>query len=110
MPVTLVPDALAAADADWSRRVAEAEAAGERLRYVGEMRVEDGRPRLRVGAVAVPADSPLGTLAGADNLVEITTDRYAASPVVVRGPGAGAEVTAAGVLADVLAVARAVSG
>ena len=110
VPVTLVPDALAAADADWSRRVAEAEAEGKRLRYVGEVRVEGGRPRLRVGAVAVPADSPLGTLSGADNLVEVTTARYAASPIVVRGPGAGAQVTAAGVLADVLAVARAVAG
>ena len=109
VPVTLVTDALAAADAAWAERSARAEAQGRRLRYVAEMRVEDGgRARLRVGALAVPADSPLGRLSGADNLVEITTDRYAASPVVVQGPGAGAAVTAAGVLADVLAIARAV--
>ncbi len=108
VPATLATDALAAADAGWAERVAAAQAQGQRLRYVGEVRVEDDRPQLHVGTVAVPADSPLGTLAGADNLVEIATDRYAASPIVVRGPGAGAAVTAAGVLADVLSVARAV--
>lgn len=110
VPVTLVTDALAAADGAWTARAAEAAAEDKRLRYVGEVRVEEGRPRLRVGAVAVPAASPLGRLSGADNLVEITTDRYAVSPIVVQGPGAGAAVTAAGVLADVLAVARAVRG
>ena len=108
VPVTLVTDALASADAGWARRVAEAEAAGQRLRYVGEIRVEGDAARLRVGTRAVPAESPLGRLSGADNLVEIATDRYAVSPLVVQGPGAGAEVTAAGVLADLLSVARAV--
>ena len=111
VPVTLVTDALAAADGAWAARAAQAEAEGKRLRYVAEIDArEGGRPRLRVGALAVPADSPLGRLSGADNLVEITTDRYAASPIVVQGPGAGAAVTAAGVLADVLAVARALRG
>ncbi len=111
VPVTLVTDALAAADEAWAARAATAEAEGKRLRYVAEIDGRDRtRPLLRVGAQAVPADSPLGRLSGADNLVEITTDRYAASPIVVQGPGAGAAVTAAGVLADVLAVARAVRG
>jgi len=109
VPATLVTDALAAADGAWAERVAQAEAAGRRLRYVGEIRAEGDGARFRVGVSAVPTDSPLGRLGGADNLVEITTDRYATSPVVVQGPGAGAEVTAAGVLADVLAVARAVA-
>jgi aspartokinase/homoserine dehydrogenase 1 len=108
VPVTLVTEALAGADADWADRAAEAERAGQRLRYVAELRREGDGARLSVGARAVPAESPLGRLSGADNLVEIATDRYAASPLVVQGPGAGAEVTAAGVLADVLAVARAV--
>lgn len=108
VPVTLVTDALAAADAAWAERAARAAGEGQRLRYVGEVRADGGRPRIRVGTAAVPAESPLGRLAGTDNLVEVTTERYAASPVVVQGPGAGPAVTAAGVLADVLAVARAV--
>jgi aspartokinase/homoserine dehydrogenase 1 len=57
----------------------------------------------------VPRDTALGRLEGRNNLFEITTDRYAEAPLVVRGPGAGPEVTAAGVLADVLSVARTVS-
>ena len=108
VPATLVTDALAAADAAWAERAARATADGGRLRYVAELRAEAERPALRVGVAAVPVDSPLGRLSGADNLVEVTTDRYAASPVVVQGPGAGAAVTAAGVLADLLAVARSV--
>ncbi len=107
-PATLVTDALAAADGVWADRVARATERGERLRYVASVETVPQR-RLRVGIEAVPAESPLGSLAGTDNLVEITTDRYAASPVVVRGPGAGADVTAAGVLADVLAVCRALA-
>ena len=105
VPLALVTDALAGADDGWRQRGEAAAAQDQRLRYVGEI---DGRSgALKVGVQAVPADSPLGALSGTDNLVEITTDRYAASPIVVQGPGAGPEVTAAGVLADVLAVARA---
>ena len=108
VPVTLVTDALAASDAAWADRVARAEAEGLRLRYVGRIEPTASGARLRVGVEAVPAESPLGRLGGTDNLVEISTERYAASPIVVQGPGAGPAVTAAGVLADVLAVARAV--
>ncbi|WP_412069860.1 aspartate kinase [Rubrivirga sp. IMCC43871] len=100
---------LAAEDGAWARRARSAEAAGHRLRYVARLDARGGRGHLRVGVEAVPADSPLGRLGRTDNVVEITTDRYAASPLVVQGPGAGAEVTAGGVLADVLAVARAVA-
>lgn len=108
VPATLVTDTLAVADAAWAERVARATERGERLRYVASVETVPDL-RFRVGVQSVPASSALGTLAGTDNLVEITTDRYAASPVVVRGPGAGAEVTAAGVLADVLAVGRALT-
>lgn len=109
VPASLVTEALAATDAAWADRVAAAEAEGRRLRYVGRVEVRDDAPRLRVGVEVVPAASPLGGLTGTDNLVEIMTERYAASPIVVQGPGAGPAVTAAGVLADVLAVARSVA-
>jgi len=107
VPRTLVTDALAEADAAWAKRAQAAADQGLRLRYVGRIERATSSWRLHVGVEAVPADSPLGGLRGTDNLIEITTDRYALSPLVVQGPGAGPSVTAAGVLADVLTVARA---
>ncbi len=70
------------------------------LRYVA--RLEKGRAVASLQAV--PADSPLAATRGADNLFAIHTRRYDKRPLVVQGPGAGAEVTAAGVLADILKI------
>ena len=112
---SLVPEALRTAsaeaflsclsqvDARWQERVAEAQGEGRVLQYAGTFS-EDG---VRVGVQRVPAEAPLGRLQGTDNLIEIYSDRYATSPIVVQGPGAGPAVTAAGVLADVLTVAAA---
>lgn len=83
-------------DAELSRRVVAASAEGKALRYLA--RLEDGRAS--VSLVAVGPDHPCFALSGADNVFSVTTARYATRPLVVRGPGAGAEVTAAGVLAD----------
>lgn len=105
VPLDGLYEALAAHDAAWAERAAEARSHGARLRYVG--RFEDGA--IRVGLRAVPAHTPLGLLRGTDNLVQIHTDRYAASPLTVQGPGAGPDVTAAGVLADALDIARRVA-
>jgi homoserine dehydrogenase len=55
-----------------------------------------------VGLVSVPAGSALASLDGTDNLFVFTTARYRDRPLVVSGPGAGAAVTAAGVLGDIL--------
>lgn len=92
----------AALDARWQAQTAAAHAKGAVLRYAGQF--ADGK--ITVGVQEVAADSPLGQLRGTDNLIEIYTDRYDTSPIVVRGPGAGPAVTAAGVLADVLKIAR----
>ncbi len=100
-----VPALLAVEDDAWRRRADAAATAGTRLRYVARIGADAGLARIRVGVEAVPADSPLGLLRRTDNLVEIASDRYAASPLVVQGPGAGPAVTAGGVLADLLAVA-----
>jgi homoserine dehydrogenase len=51
--------------------------------------------------VAVPISTPIGALQGTRNLVSFTTIRYRTEPLVVSGPGAGAEVTAAGILNDI---------
>ena len=53
-----------------------------------------------------PADHPFAQLQGSDNVVVFTTRRYSQTPLVVRGPGAGAEVTAAGVFGDILRLIR----
>lgn len=94
---------LPAHDAEMAARLAAAAANGAVLRYVGVVDVA-----ARTGAVALreyPGDHPFAGLAGADNIISFTTARYAAQPLVVRGPGAGAEVTAGGVFSDLLRLA-----
>ncbi len=85
-------------DDGFARRRDEAAAGGKRLRYVASLDAAGAR----VATLAVPPEHPAHALAGADNLVAFTTARYRDSPLVLRGPGAGPEVTAAGVFADVL--------
>jgi bifunctional aspartokinase / homoserine dehydrogenase 1 len=82
-------------------RVAQATAAGECLRFVAT--VEPGM--IDVGLKSVPKSSPLGSLTGTDNMVVFHTERYRAQPLVVSGPGAGADVTAMGVLGDIIRIA-----
>lgn len=94
-------DGLAALDAPMRERVEAARRDGRVLRYVARI----GPRKVGVGIEAVPVDSPLGRLRGTDNTLVIQTRRYRDNPLVVTGPGAGAEVTAAGVLNDVLAIA-----
>jgi len=96
-------DRLTTVDARWRKRSRAAAANEAVLQYVGRFS-PDG---IDVGVRQVSQDTAFGRLEGQNNLFEITTDRYAEAPLVVRGPGAGPEVTAAGVLSDVLAVAQA---
>ena len=65
-------------------------------------RIENGE--VSVGVENIGIDTPLGSLKGTDNQITITTRRYEKNPLVVTGPGAGAEVTAAGVLNDIVAI------
>ena len=89
-------------DAYWKERAEAAADAGKRLRYVGL--VEDGR--LSVGVRAVEASSPFARLRGTENAIIFTTARYHTMPMVVQGPGAGPDVTAAGLLADLILAAE----
>ncbi len=91
-------NALPKVDEEFRQRSDEAAARGHRLRYVASLD-EDGA---RVALASVPPEHPAHGLAGADNLVAFTTTRYRDSPLVLCGPGAGPEVTAAGVFADLL--------
>ena len=99
--------ALPALDEPLRRRFAEAYKKGEKLRFVARLEHEDGKCHARVGLDALPADHPLAAGAGTDNKVAIWSDRYRTQPLVIQGPGAGAEVTAAGLLDDALRCARA---
>src|SRR5260221_140018 len=83
-------------DADWRARVARASARGRVLRYVVSATAKEVRAQL----VEVPASSSTGALRGTRNLVSFTTRRYRTEPLVITGPGAGPEVTAAGILND----------
>ena len=92
-------------DPYWKERDESAKEKGHVLRYTGTLTPEG----VKVGVREFPSDSPIGGLKGTDNLIQIRTKRYADSPIIVQGPGAGKAVTAAGVLADVIEIARAVS-
>lgn len=54
---------------------------------------------------AYSKDHPFAQLSGSDNIIAFTTTRYRDQPLIVRGPGAGAEVTAGGVFSDILRLA-----
>ena len=94
-------------DATLEQRRAAAVAEGRVLRFIARFDVGRGA---QVGLQAVPPDHPLASGVGTDNRVAIRSDRYRDQPLVIQGPGAGAEVTAAALLDDVLAIAHAHSG
>ncbi len=101
-------DRLAAEDAAFGARIAGLAREGRVLRYL--CRVDPTTRALTVGPVAVPKDHPAAGLKGSEAFVAFTTARYADYPLIVRGSGAGGAVTAAGVLADILAVAQTLRG
>lgn len=105
-PVDAFFEPLPELDPVWERRVARARADGLRLAPLARF----GRGRARFAVEPVPAASPFGALEPGGNLLVIETGRYRAAPLVIGGPGAGPAVTAAGVLADVVAAARELLG
>jgi aspartokinase/homoserine dehydrogenase 1 len=93
--------ALRAEDARWRERVAQAEQAGERWVVLAGADARGGS----IAARRAPLASPFATLPAGQNLVCIRTTLQDAAPLLLGGPGAGPEVTAAGLLSDVLAAA-----
>lgn len=91
-------------DAPMQARLDAARAHGLGLRHIA-MLDRDGRAS--VGVIALPPEHACRHTRLTDNLVQFRSDRYAENTLVVQGPGAGPQVTAAGVFGDVLAVARA---
>jgi aspartokinase/homoserine dehydrogenase 1 len=93
---------LPALDADFEERRKALEAEGLRWRFVAKL--EEGKTR--VSLEAVDASHPFYQLEGSNNIVLITTERYHDYPMMIRGYGAGAGVTAAGVFADIMSAGR----
>jgi len=89
-------------DAEMERLRCEAEARAEVLRYVGRVG-RDGKAS--VALRSYPKTHPFARIQLTDNIVLFRTSRYNENPLVVQGPGAGREVTAAGVFADLLRLA-----
>ncbi len=101
LPRDAVDAALPVLDTPLRERYAQAYKKGEKLHFVG--RLQTGG-LATVGLESLPAGHPLVGGGGADNRVAIWSDRYHEQPLVIQGPGAGAEVTAAALLDDALAI------
>lgn len=89
-------------DAEFEKHRRSLETEGKRWRVVAKM--EKGSASVQLREIA--ADSPFYNLEGSNNIVIMTTDRYHQYPMLIKGYGAGAEVTAAGVFANVMSVAN----
>tara|TARA_R110002094_G_scaffold60676_2_gene71349 strand:- start:30 stop:2474 length:2445 start_codon:yes stop_codon:yes gene_type:complete len=110
---SLVPESLTGIDQDaflahlpelddaLAARLAVAKKNDSVLRYVAHL---EAGGKAVVGLAEVPADAALASILPTDNVVQFTTERYRDNPLVVRGPGAGPEVTAMGIFADLLRV------
>ncbi|NRB51187.1 MAG: bifunctional aspartate kinase/homoserine dehydrogenase I [Saprospiraceae bacterium] len=88
------------ADPYFEEMIKTATESHNRLRMIAKL--EDGKAK--IGLQEVDQDHPFYSLSGSDNMIVFTTERYKERPLVVRGPGAGAEVTAAGVFAEIVTI------
>ncbi|WFD44151.1 homoserine dehydrogenase [Malassezia psittaci] len=92
-------------DAEFDEMRAKAQANNSVLRYVGLIDVE--KKVIRAGLQSYPVDHAFATsLGGSDNIISFSTERYSPRPLLVQGAGAGAEVTAMGVVADLTRIAQ----
>lgn len=89
-------------DADFEARRKKLEEQGKRWRFVATM---DGG-KTSVGLREVDQNHPFYRLEGSNNIVLLTTERYRQYPMLIQGYGAGAEVTAAGVFANIMSIAN----
>ena len=102
LPEALAPEELfellRGEDAGWERRAGQARAAGRRLAYVARF----ARGEARAGVEALPSDSALARTRPGENVVQIRSRRHAELPLTLAGPGAGADLTAANLLTDLV--------
>jgi aspartokinase/homoserine dehydrogenase 1 len=95
---------LPSVDAWFADRIARLKAEGKSLRFAASIDGTTGETR--VGAIEVPVSHPLAAIRGGENAFVFTTRYYSPIPLVIRGYGAGADVTAAGIFADILRTTR----
>ena len=81
--------------------IQQAESKNERLRYIASF--ENGKAIIALKSV--DSSSPFYNLSNSDNMISFNTERYTGSPLVISGPGAGANVTAAGVFSEIMQIA-----
>ena len=95
-------EALQANDEHFAKLNEQAKKEGKVLRFLAGISKEKASVSLK----AVDRNDPFYSLSGSDNMVVFTTERYKERPLVVKGPGAGAEVTAAGVFSEIISIAN----
>jgi len=98
-------DILANHDDEFTKMFEEAQSKGKKLCYIA--RYEDEKATVKLEQI--DRDHPFYGLDGSDNIVAFKTQHYQDSPIVVKGPGAGADVTASGIIADILRISNAPS-
>jgi len=89
-------------DAEFESQRKKLEAEGKKYRFIAEM----DKGKCSVGLKTVDRNHPFYDLDGSNNIIAITTERYNEYPMIIKGYGAGAEVTAAGVFADIISIAN----
>ncbi len=92
-------------DEEFQELYEEANAAGHNLCYIAKY--ENGKATVQLEEVG--PEHPFYGLKGSDNIISFKTEHYEESPIVVKGPGAGANVTASGIIADILRISNAPS-
>jgi homoserine dehydrogenase len=102
VPIQQFLDDMHLSDESIAERSAAAAANGDVLKYVASVHAHG---QISVGIEAISRSTVLGALQGPENIVSFRTTRYDAYPLTVTGPGAGAAVTAAGMIGDLLALA-----
>lgn len=95
-------DELARFDDQFKQRFDEAASRGNRLCYIARYEGDEAS----VGLEEISDSHPFSGLSGSDNIFAFHTRHYKDTPLVVKGPGAGAEVTATGILADILRISN----
>ena len=95
-------DSIYELDAEFEKKRAEAAVQDRHFRFVATM--DNGK--VSIGLQAIDSRHPFYSLEGSNNVILLTTDRYKEFPMEIKGYGAGAEVTAAGVFADIISIAN----
>lgn len=85
----------------FQKKISEAKKQNQKLCYIASIE----KDKAKVSLESIDISHPFYGLSGSDNIISFTTYRYCVRPLVIKGPGAGAEVTAAGVFADILKIA-----